>query len=51
MKTFEKASVKDKNKAILKPFPCKFVLGQFMIDKYEDAKALSSSIKGFKKKN
>jgi hypothetical protein len=35
--------VKDKNKTTPKPSPEKFVSGQSMIDKYEDAKALSSS--------
>ena len=50
MKTFEKNSLKEKKKAIAKPFPGKFVLGQSMIDKYEHAKAMSASIKGFKEK-
>ena len=50
MKTFEKDSVKEKKKSKVKPFPGKLAYGQSMVDKFEHAKALSASIKGFKDK-
>lgn len=51
MKIFEKENVKEKKKTVItKPFPGEFVLSQSMIDKFEHAKVMSASIKGFKKR-
>ncbi len=51
MKASEKNTLQEEPESVIaKPFPGKPVQGQSMVKKFEDAKVLSSSIKGFKEK-